>query len=81
MSKSVNLGYNTLKSTLSTNSVMRLGILEDWSRTTSKRLIMFGPPERFCNILISLFIFFFFTGLRTLITRGVSEMMSIPSNT
>ena len=39
------------------------------SRTTSSRDTMFGPPERFWRILISRFIFFFFTGFSTLMTH------------
>ena len=36
------------------------------SRTTSSSLMMLGPPYRFCKILISRLIFFFFTGFRIL---------------
>ena len=39
------------------------------SRTTSSNATMFGPPDRFWRILISLFIFFFLTGFRTLMTH------------
>lgn len=41
------------------------GVLEWLSRTTSKRPMTFGPPAKFCKILISRLIFFFFTGLST----------------
>lgn len=37
-------------------------ILTTGSLTTSKRLIMLGPPLKFSKIFISLFIFFFLTG-------------------
>ena len=37
--------------------------------TTSKSLMMFGPPHRFCRILISRLIFLFLTGLRILTTH------------
>lgn len=39
------------------------------SRTTSRSATMLGPPDRFCRILISRLIFFFFTGLSTLMTH------------
>jgi hypothetical protein len=39
------------------------------SRTTSRSATMLGPPARFCRILISRLIFFFLTGLRTLMTH------------
>jgi hypothetical protein len=39
------------------------------SRTTSSNATTLGPPARFCRILISRLIFFFLTGLRTLITH------------
>jgi hypothetical protein len=39
------------------------------SRTTSSRPTMLGPPLRFWRILISRLIFFFLTGLRTLMTH------------
>jgi len=42
---------------------------------------MFGPPARFCKILISLLIFFFLTGLRTLIMHFSSFTIFTPSNT
>lgn len=41
----------------------------------------FGPPARFWRILISRFIFFFFTGLRTLMIHLSSLTMLIPSKT
>ena len=39
------------------------------SRTTSRRATIFGPPAKFCRILISRFIFFFLTGFKTLTTH------------
>lgn len=41
---------------------MSAGVLEIGSLTTSWSVIMFVPPRRFSRILISLLIFFFFTG-------------------
>lgn len=42
---------------------------------------MFSPPAKFCKILISRLIFFFLTGLRTLITHLSSLTMLTPSKT
>ena len=54
----------------------------DWaSRTTSNKPMTFGPPARFCRILISLLIFFFFTGLSTLTMHFELEGRCIDSNT
>ena len=42
---------------------------------------MFGPPARFCRILISRLIFFFLTGFKTLMMHFSSLTMLIPSKT
>ena len=42
---------------------------------------MFGPPARFCRILISRLIFFFLTGFRTLMMHFSSLTMLMPSKT
>ena len=70
-----------MKSVLLTYSKIRLGVLLWGSRTISKSLMMFGPPVRFCKILISRLIFFFFTGLRILMTHFLSFAPCTPSNT
>ena len=74
-------GYKTLKSVLLTYSKMSDGVLLWGSRTMSRSLMMFGPPVRFCRILISRLIFFFFTGLRILITHFSLLPECTPSNT
>lgn len=51
------------------------------SRTTSRRAITLGPPARFWRILISRLIFFFLTGLSTLMTHLSFETVLTPSNT
>jgi len=78
---SLKRGYRTLKSMLLTYSVTRLGIFDSGSRTTSSKATIFGPPARFCKILISRLIFFFFTGFSTLIIHFSSLAMLIPSKT
>ena len=42
---------------------------------------MFGPPHRFCRILISRLIFFFLTGLRILMTHLALVSSFTPSKT
>lgn len=42
---------------------------------------MFSPPAKFCRILISRLIFFFLTGLRTLMTHLSSVTTLTPSKT
>jgi hypothetical protein len=61
--------------------VIKLGILDVGSRTTSNSATTFGPPARFCKILISRFIFFFLTGFKTLIIHFSSVMTFAPSKT
>ena len=47
----------------------------------SSSLMMFGPPYRFCKILISRLIFFFFTGFSTLTMHFSPRSAFTPSNT
>jgi hypothetical protein len=61
--------------------VIKLGIFDAGSRTTSRRATILGPPARFCNILISRLIFFFLTGLSTLMMHFSSFAMFTPSKT
>jgi hypothetical protein len=45
---------------------LRMRLELTWgSRTTSNKVMMFGPPAKFCRILISRLIFFFLTGFKT----------------
>ena len=74
-------GYSTLKSMLLMYSVIKLGIFDAGSRTTSSRATTFGPPARFCRILISRLIFFFLTGFKTLMMHFSSVMTFTPSKT
>ena len=81
MSRSVSVGYSTLKSVLFTYSKMSDGVFDCGSRTMSSRWITLVPPRRFCRILISRLIFFFFTGLRILMITFEFVRTSTPSNT
>lgn len=66
---------------LLTYSVTRLGIFDNGSRTTSSNATIFGPPARFCKILISRLIFFFLTGFSTLTIHFSSFAIFMPSKT
>ncbi|KAH3661284.1 hypothetical protein OGAPHI_006691 [Ogataea philodendri] len=81
MSSRLNFGYSTRKSTLLIFSKINAGILEFWSWIRSYRRMMLGPPVRFLRILISLWIFFNFTGFKTLITHGWLFKTFTPVNT
>ena len=70
-----------MKSALFTCSKMRDGVLLCGSRTTSKSLMMFVWPHRFCKILISRLIFFFLTGFKILTTHLQSFATLTPSKT
>lgn len=62
-------------------SKIRAGVLDIWSKQTSRSLIIFGPSLTACRILISLKIFGCLTGFSNLTTTLLFVLLSMPSNT
>ena len=75
------LGYNFLKSMLSTHSKTREGVFDWGSWHLSNNVITFGPLHKFSNILISRLILLIRTGFKIFTTQNSWVLVSIALNT